>query len=281
MIAENINRRGQIPHIARWFVRFGAMLAMTCLNATGGLALVVPDMGVNTDALAGHEYPWYDADSRSVKPLELKAGKKPASKERDEVAIKKPKAKKAKKTPAGNATGGGGVKGPTGETASSMFAIAVAAIILIVLVALVMTFLYIESNKSEEANGSSGRSRKQSIEQLPFDLDTADGDFQSAAEAAYRNGDLRKAIIFLYSHVLVTLDQNRIIRLRKGKTNRQYLREVQRHQGVSGYFQEVMLPFESVFFGDHEMDADQFQQCWSGLGNFHARVKENAEVLIG
>ena len=161
-----------------------------------------------------------------------------------------------------------------------MIAIIVAAIILVVIVMLVMTFLYIESTKSEETE-SSGRSRKQSIEQLPFDLDSADGDFQSAADAAYRSGDLRKAIIYLYSHVLVTLDQNRLIRLRKGKTNRQYLREVQRHQGVSGYFQQVMLPFESVFFGDHEMDAEQFQQCWSGLNRFHSQVKDNAEVLIG
>ena len=176
--------------------------------------------------------------------------------------------------------GGGGGAGPTGEGAGSLIAIIVAAIILVVIVMLVMTFLYIESTKSEETE-SSGRSRKQSIEQLPFDLDSADGDFQSAAEAAYRSGDLRKAIIYLYSHVLVTLDQNRLIRLRKGKTNRQYLREVQRHQGVSGYFQQVMLPFESVFFGDHEMDAEQFQQCWSGLNRFHSQVKDNAEVLIG
>ena len=276
MIAGDKTRHRQISRVTRLVVYFSAILAVLCLNAAGELAIAAADNGAGTDALGGHEYPWYDAESRSVKPLEQKAGQPSASQERDEVPIGKPK---IKKTPAGNKVTGGG--GTTGEGAGSMFAIIVATIILIVLVVLVMTFLHIESNKSEEANDSSGRSRKQSIEQLPFDLDTADGDFQSVADAAYRSGDLRKAIIYLYSHVLVTLDQNRIIRLRKGKTNRQYLREVQRHQGVSGYFQEVMLPFESVFFGDHDMDANQFQQCWSGLGKFHAIVKDKAEVLIG
>ena len=72
-----------------------------------------------------------------------------------------------------------------------------------------------------------------------------------------------------------------MIRLRKGKTNRQYLNEARRHQGITDYFRQVMIPFESVFFGDHDMDADEFQLCWSGLKQFHAKVKDNAEVLIG
>ena len=252
---------------------------MLCLTAGGQFLNAAPKDNASADALGGHKYPWYDAETRSVKLLEHEPGKKSTSKDRDTVPIAKPKAATTPNTPAGGGGGGGG-GGPTGEGAGSLIAIIVAAIILVVIVMLVMTFLYIESTKSEETE-SSGRSRKQSIEQLPFDLDSADGDFQSAADAAYRSGDLRKAIIYLYSHVLVTLDQNRLIRLRKGKTNRQYLREVQRHQGVSGYFQQVMLPFESVFFGDHEMDAEQFQQCWSGLNRFHSQVKDNAEVLIG
>ena len=177
-------------------------------------------------------------------------------------------------------TGGGGGTGGAGGGAESMFGIILAGIILVVIVALVMTFLYIESNKSEK-DAKQGRSRQQSIEQLPFDLESSEGDFQTAAEAAYRNGDLRKAIIYLYSHVLVTLDQNEMIRLRKGKTNRQYLNEARRHKGIAEYFRQVMIPFESVFFGDHDMDAEQFQQCWSGLNQFHTKVKNKAEVLIG
>ena len=231
------------------------------------------------DALGGHEYPWYDADSHSVKPLEIPGGQESVSKERNTVPIGKPKSK-TQTTPTTAPTGAGAGGGTGGGAAGSMSGLILAGIVLVVLVALVMTFLYIESNKSEQTV-KQGRSRQQSIEQLPFDLDSSESNFQTAAETAYQNGDLRKAIIYLYSHVLVTLDQNGMIRLRKGKTNRQYLNEARRQQGIADYFRQVMIPFESVFFGDHDMDADQFQQCWSGLKQFHAKVKENAEVIIG
>ena len=265
---------------ARLLVYLGALLALLCLNATGESLHAAPTDAGQDDALGGHKYPWYDAETRSVKPLKQQPGNKPTSTERDTVpkAIKKQPGGAGGTANAGNRWGTG--TGAAGEGSGTMLFIIAAATILVAIVVLVLTFLYIESSDLEKTQ-TSGRSRQQSIEQLPFDLETADGDFRSAADAAYRSGDLRKAIIYLYSHVLVTLDQNRLIRLRKGKTNRQYLREVQRHNGVSGYFQQVMLPFESVFFGDHEMDADQFQQCWSGLSGFHSKVKDNSEMLLG
>jgi hypothetical protein len=147
------------------------------------------------------------------------------------------------------------------------------------MIALMLTFLRIESQKLN-ASVRDGRSRQQSIEQLPFDLETDDGDFQSVAQAAYQNGDFNKAIVYLYSHILVTLDQHHLIRLRKGKTNRQYLSEVGRRPGVSDYFQQVMLPFEAVFFGNHNMSAKEFERCWNGLSRFQTHVKHNAEVAM-
>ena len=260
--------------VAMFAICFGS-----CFANAAAQALAISIDAVSDDALGGHEYPWYDAESHSVKPLEIPAGEESASKERDAVPIAKPTSN-AQTPPATAATGGAATGGSASGGTESMFGLILAGIILVVLVALVMTFLYIESQKSEQ-NVKQGRSRQQSIEQLPFDLDSSEGDFQTAAEAAYRNGDLRKAIIYLYSHVLVTLDQNGMIRLRKGKTNRQYLNEARRHKGIAEYFRQVMVPFESVFFGDHDMDADQFQQCWSGMNQFHASVKNNSEVLIG
>ena len=276
MIEANKIRR---KRLARLLVFLGALLAILCFNAAGDCSFAAAVDGGKSDALGGHKYPWYDAQTRSVKPLKQPRGNDPSSTERASIPV-------AKSKPRGTGTAANPVNrwgtgaGGSSDGAGTMFFAVVAAIVLAVIVILVMTFLYIESNQSETTQ-SSGRTRKQSIEQLPFELDSAEGDFRTAADAAYRSGDLRKAIIFLYSHVLVTLDQNRLIRLRKGKTNRQYLREVQRHDGVAGYFQQVMLPFEAVFFGDHEMDADQFQQCWSGLTGFHSKVKDNSEMVLG
>lgn len=232
------------------------------------------------DALGGHQYPWYDADNRRVKPATPKPGATASSIERGAVPIAKKTKKKAPNNATAGGGGGGGAATGGGDAMQTAFIVIIGVVIVMVVVALVMTFLRIESEDSEQSSRSV-RSRRQSIEQLPFDLDATDGDFRSVAESAYRSGDLKKAIVYLYSHVLVTLDQNRLIRLRKGKTNRQYLNEVRNRAAVANYFRQVMVPFEAVFFGDHEMDARQFQRCWEELGKFHADVSKTAEVIIG
>ena len=43
-----------------------------------------------------------------------------------------------------------------------------------------------------------------------------------------KRGNFNQAIIYYYSYQLVTLDRRQVIRLAKGKTNRQYLRETGR-----------------------------------------------------
>ena len=48
---------------------------------------------------------------------------------------------------------------------------------------------------------------------------------------ATRPGDYGMAIIYAYAYQLVELDQHHAIQLRKGKTNRQYLRELRRSRG--------------------------------------------------
>ena len=120
-----------------------------CLSITTASALAFTFDVMTEDALDGHEYPWYDADSHSVKPLNIPVGQEPTSKERNAVPTGKLKTKTqtTKTTPTGNAGGGGGAGGAAG----SMSGLLLAVVILVVLVALVMTFLYIESNKSEQS----------------------------------------------------------------------------------------------------------------------------------
>jgi hypothetical protein len=63
-----------------------------------------------------------------------------------------------------------------------------------------------------------------------------------------------------------------MIRLKKGKTNRQYLRELSGRRELSNYYSDVMLPFEASFFGDHEVESHQFQACWDELDQFEERL---------
>ena len=76
------------------------------------------------------------------------------------------------------------------------------------------------------------------IEALPFDLQgsAAKGDLLAMARQAYNANDFRSAAIYLYSHVLLSLDHFGWIRLTRGKTNRQYLRELRDQHQMSGIF---------------------------------------------
>ena len=73
---------------------------------------------------------------------------------------------------------------------------------------------------------AAGQSR---IEDLPLPVSRQYRDLLSAAGAFFEAGDLGKAIIYMFAHQLVELDKYHLIQLSKGKTNRQYLKELQRY----------------------------------------------------
>ena len=64
------------------------------------------------------------------------------------------------------------------------------------------------------------------------------------------------------------------IRLTKGKTNRQYLREVGARISLRQLVEQTMIAFEDAFFGRHPLDQTRFESCWFRLGEFD---KLNAE----
>lgn len=118
------------------------------------------------------------------------------------------------------------------------------------------------------------------VERLPFDVHQQVGDFRAAAEKAYKAGDYRTAVIYLFSHVLLTLDRHKRVRLRKGKTNRQYLGEMRSNGALSltGYYERLMVSFESAFFGNYEVLSNQFEESWNALPEFQNRLNQLGEV---
>lgn len=266
-------------------------MAMPTIRILIGLIsmVMVADLSQSTNAqeavpLKGYDYPWYDAETDRLKPIELTEESKPRTLKRNDVPIDNT----ASKTPAPPATNGTNAttNTPTGSgwlTADMMFQLFAALgliVIFVVLAFLLYNFLQVESGTDNAASARKRKLLSESIEQLPFELQTGNGDFRSMAHQAYSAGDLRRAMIFLYSHVLITLDQNELILLRKGKTNRQYLKEVLHYPEVSGYFKNVMLPFESVFFGDHDLERARFEECWSQLDYFHANVQQKTGGVV-
>jgi hypothetical protein len=224
-------------------------------------------------ALSQKEYPWYDAETDSVKRIDL--GERPgiASGERDSIPLQ-PVAKRAPRAnPTNNFNGTGLFEG-----LSLVAWFAIGGVIMAVLGLLIWGFLRMNHYALDDTSPLPRRSMAESIKQLPFDLATDTGDFRQAAKQAYEQNNFRNAIIFLFSHVLVSLDQKNLIRLRKGKTNRQYLIELRSHRPLADYYQRVMVPFEATFFGDHILERQDFENCWTHLDLFQKDVGQSSQV---
>lgn len=112
------------------------------------------------------------------------------------------------------------------------------------------------------------------IELLPFQVDKQKLDLLGEANNCYEQGDYSQAIIYLYSYMLMRLDQGRLIRLSKGKTNRQYLNELRQRSELKNMLGTTMRRFEDVFFGHHALNRTQFEQAWQQMDQFHSLVQQ-------
>jgi hypothetical protein len=103
----------------------------------------------------------------------------------------------------------------------------------------------------------------------------AKGDLLAQARYYYEQGNYAEAIIYLFSYQLVELDKFSVIRLSKGKTNRQYLRETSRAAVLAGALERTMLAFEGVFFGRRGLDRAAFEACWNSLPQFEQQLRSS------
>ncbi|MFK7770094.1 MAG: hypothetical protein AB8B55_22990 [Mariniblastus sp.] len=236
--------------------------------------IVTAQDDVGRKALSSKNYPWYDADIQEVRRVDLGKRPDPRSLDRAKVAVRKVKTK----TPPAVAPGPAGqVAAPIlGALAWTMIGLVVAALIGI----LIWAFLRLEANEMDLKDSRPKRSMEESIKQLPFDFEADDGeagDFRQRAAWNYNKGNYNKATILLFSHILVSLDQAGQIRLRKGKTNRQYLEEMQA-PNLLGYFSDAMILFESTFFGDYKVTKEEFEAVWNELDNFQSAIHATAPL---
>jgi len=112
------------------------------------------------------------------------------------------------------------------------------------------------------------------VEALPFMAQRSRQDLLGEARRQYEQGNYSEAIIYLFSYELVQLDRRQFIRLAKGKTNRQYLREVAALSRVGPLLERTMVAFEDVFFGRHYLDRARFESCWNALDEFERLLSQ-------
>jgi len=154
-------------------------------------------------------------------------------------------------------------------------------IVLIIGVIALIVWAIINREKTNKDPGlqSTGKAvtDEQRLEALPVQLDPAYKDLLDRARQCYDNGDYNQAIIYLFSYELMQLDRRQLIRLTRGKTNHQYLREVSRHDRISDYLSVTIRAFEDVFFGNHDLSRNRFQQCWDHVDIFRSLTKTLAD----
>jgi hypothetical protein len=212
-------------------------------------------------------YPWYDAEQDAVRRLDV-APPKPSAAHRNSTWETQPLT-----TPSLTPW----------RTFWEVLRWLAWALILLLLVGLVIllvrAFLGYEGRQAAASGLSEGepaRDHEDLIENLPFPVPKTQADFLSEARRLYEAGRYGEAVVYLFSYQLLELDKHHLIRLARGKTNRQYLREARTQADLGDVLKGTMVAFEDVFFGHHDLDRAGFEACWSRLDDFHQHIREVA-----
>lgn len=218
-------------------------------------------------AFVSTQPPWYDAESDGLRPLKVK--------DTEEVDRKDWKPDRPDWTwdwswwP--NLSFLGEFMGWLGWTL-------LIGLIALIVYALVRAFMNIQPTHTSAAKRLSAeeeaRQDARRIENLPTRVRPKKGNFLDVARDLYQQGKFGEAIIYLFSHRLLQLDRAGCIRLTKGKTNRQYLTEIDNPKELQKILGQTIVPFEDVFFGEHSLTKERFETCWNRNDQFEQIVRE-------
>lgn len=116
------------------------------------------------------------------------------------------------------------------------------------------------------------------VEALPFHVRAATNDFLAEASRLYQEGKYSEAIVYLFSFELVELDRHHVIRLAKGKTNRQYVRETRHRPLLRAVLETTMIAFEDAFFGNKMLSRETFERSWSRVNEFRLELEHQEQA---
>lgn len=215
------------------------------------------------DSLASSgTFPWYDRKEDAPRPLRLRTVEDDSE---NRASDWNPSAPSTRMSRMPN----------VGWLGSILYVMGLTALVALLVLAVVFIARAFLSGEVTETAGSKVVEAGQEVdrvEHLPFQLRKPTGDFLSEARRLYEAGDYSQAILYLYSHFLVQLDKQHVIRLAKGKTNRQYLRETRSRPVLHQILEITMVSFEDVFFGHHKISRQQFEASWNRLAEFEAEL---------
>ncbi|MCR9115786.1 MAG: DUF4129 domain-containing protein [bacterium] len=248
---------------AAWAV---AICATTFLQATTSFAQDAPFEQFENKS----QYPWIDSNTGDLVAPELKPANEPINDpidpgNRNSDWIAQP-------TTQTTAPGAGS------ELFSTLLQVVAFSLLGLLVVVIVVVFFWAFFRSSSEGEsvlpphesevGDAAR-----LEALPEPLRREESDLLGAARRCYEQGDYGEAIVYLFSYQLVELDRKQVIRLARGKTNRQYLRESKSRPNLASILAVTTETFEDAFFGRYDIDRPRFDRCWQDLERFEAELQ--------
>lgn len=203
------------------------------------------------DALSRRwRYPWYDAENDGVRRIEVREAPPPAS-SNDRSGSSLPQVLQL--------LGWAGI-----------------ALLLGLMLWLILAAWGMRGQDDGSRARPESRAGPNHVEAIPVPGISAGVDLLDEARRFYEQGDFSRAVVCLFAHELLELDRMQIVRLARGKTNRQYLREVGRRTALRQLVEQTMVAFEDVFFGNRSIDRARFESCWTRLPEFDSLVQGDA-----
>lgn len=241
------------------------MTALLLPLLTSAMLLAAPDLVEAPEAVQSGQkaldhwgrYPWYDAKTDGLQPLDV--------------------------SPPGQdnwftSRGGSGVDHLPDNLLQWIAWILIGLILVALLYVAARTYRARQQEALGEATTSASAEdpaeERRRVEALPLPAARRQVDLLAEAEEQYRSGHYGQAIIYLFSYQLVQLDRHQQIHLTRGKTNRQYLRELGVRPALRKLLEQTMVTFEDAFFGHHPIDQNRFEACWCRLREFESLTAE-------
>lgn len=248
------------------------VLIVLILSCDGSFALG-QEISTSPTAKALESTDWYDAETGSIQPIRVQSREDDSANRQSRwlpSAKRVPRSSSASTNPANSPTFLNGILGSE-FTLMNIISWAILLLIVVVVAGWVAWLLGRSDFGSSflvtggDAVGSENADRRllERIKHLPEELRRENIDYRLEAERLMKRKVYDQAIILLFAHQLLLLDQAAYVRLNRGKTNRQYVRETQSMSRVTaGWFKRVVGLFEQSYFGRHPIADGEFKRCW-------------------
>jgi hypothetical protein len=239
-------------------------------SAMGSACLAVDDpVQAGHEALRTTRQPWYDADADALTPIDL---------ETNDTELQRGQWQPENNLPRWNWGSGWSLIGELLKMLVWGFLFVLIGYLIYLLAQTYLNLAPVKTSVDQRGMAEDDLlTDEQRIENLPVMMQTTKGDFLAAARQCYQQGDFSAAIVYLFSHRLLQLDKAGCLRLMKGKTNRQYLLEVQGGREMQMLLGQTMSAFEDVFFGKYALDRARFEQCWNRNDQFQVLINQVTE----